>query len=93
MQDALKDTRTCLAQEEAVPAYIVFSNATLADMAMKMPRTIEQFLNVSRVGEVKAERIWGTLFAGHFRLCRARKIDVEIAEVHCCIRLFLKHGL
>lgn len=53
---ALKAERTRLAQREAVPAYIIFSNATLADMAAKAPRTIEQFLEVSGVGEVKAAR-------------------------------------
>lgn len=54
--DALKAQRTRLAQEEGVPAYIIFSNAALADMAAKMPRSIEEFLAVSGVGEVKAAR-------------------------------------
>lgn len=58
---ALKATRTRLAQEERVPAYIVFSNALLIDMAEKAPKTMEQFLEVSGVGEVKAFR-YGTIF-------------------------------
>lgn len=58
---ALKATRTRLAREEEVPAYIIFSNATLTDMAAKVPRTMDQFLQVSGVGEVKAER-YGTDF-------------------------------
>ncbi len=53
---ALKDLRTKLAQEAGVPAYIIFSNATLSDMAEKMPRTLTEFLEVSGVGEFKAER-------------------------------------
>jgi len=53
---ALKAVRSRIAQEENVPAYIVFSNASLADMAAKAPRTIEEFLEVSGVGEVKAAR-------------------------------------
>jgi ATP-dependent DNA helicase RecQ len=53
---ALKAVRTQIAQEENVPAYIVFSNATLMDMAERAPDTIEEFLEVSGVGEVKAER-------------------------------------
>ena len=57
----LKATRTRLAREEEVPAYIIFSNATLTDMAAKAPRTIDQFLQVSGVGEVKAKR-YGTVF-------------------------------
>ena len=53
---ALKAERARLARQEEVPAYIIFSNAALADMAAKAPRTIDQFLQVSGVGEVKAER-------------------------------------
>ena len=53
---ALKAVRTAIAQEENVPAYIVFSNAALTDMAAKAPRTRAEFLEVSGVGEVKAER-------------------------------------
>ena len=53
---ALKALRTKLAQEENVPAYIIFSNAALADMAVRQPRSTEEFLQVSGVGKVKAAR-------------------------------------
>ena len=53
---ALKAERTRLARQEDVPPYIVFSNAALADMAAKAPRTVEEFLTVSGVGQVKAQR-------------------------------------
>ena len=52
----LKVLRTKLAQEENVPAYIIFSNAALADMAAKQPRSMAEFLQVTGVGEVKAAR-------------------------------------
>ena len=39
-----------------MPAYIVFSNATLQDMAQKAPVTMADFLDVSGVGKYKAER-------------------------------------
>ena len=45
-----------LAKSEGVPAYVVFSNAALADMASKRPHTLQEFLDVSGVGEYKAER-------------------------------------
>lgn len=51
---ALKALRFKLAQQENVPAYIIFSNASLADMAAKVPRNMAEFLEVSGVGEVKA---------------------------------------
>ena len=59
--DVLKALRFKLAQEEGVPAYIIFSNAHLADMARKAPRTMAELLSVSGVGEVKASR-YGKVF-------------------------------
>ena len=53
---ALKAERTRLARQEGVPPYIIFSNAVLADMAGRSPRTMEEFLEVSGVGQIKAER-------------------------------------
>lgn len=60
---ALREKRTQLAREAQVPAYIVFSNATLADMAAKRPVTMEEFMQVTGVGSVKAER-YGAEFLG-----------------------------
>ena len=54
--EKLRALRTKLAQKENVPAYVVFSNAALLDMAAKRPQSMENFLEVSGVGEVKAER-------------------------------------
>lgn len=51
---ALKQTRRDLAEREGVPLYVIFSNATLADMARRRPTDLEGFLEVSGVGEVKA---------------------------------------
>ena len=53
---ALKSLRNKLAQTENVPAYVIFSNATLTDMALRRPQTTEEFLEVSGVGQVKAAR-------------------------------------
>lgn len=52
----LKSTRWDLAQREKVPAYIIFSNATLADMSEKAPTTMAELLEVSGVGSKKADR-------------------------------------
>lgn len=58
---ALKAERTRLARQEGVPPYIIFSNAVLADMAARAPRTEEEFLEVSGVGQIKARR-YGAAF-------------------------------
>lgn len=52
----LKNLRLRLAKEEKVPAYIIFSNATLEDMAAKAPQTMAAFLMVNGVGQYKAEQ-------------------------------------
>lgn len=59
--DALKELRGKLAKEAGIPAYVVFSNATLTDMAKKKPLTMSQFRKVSGVGEIKAAW-YGTAF-------------------------------
>ncbi len=51
----LANLRAELAREQQVPAYFIFSNATLADMCAKRPATAEEFLAVSGVGAKKAE--------------------------------------
>ena len=52
----LRVLRNKLAMESSVPAYIVFADAALRDMCRKMPVTREEFLNVSGVGEAKADK-------------------------------------
>ena len=68
--NALKELRLQLAQQEKVPAYIIFSNATLVDMAIKMPRSIDELLLVSGVGEVKAQRFGREFLQVIDRYCR-----------------------
>ena len=59
--DALKELRGELAKDAGIPAYVVFSNATLTDMARKRPLTMSEFKKVSGVGEIKAAW-YGTAF-------------------------------
>lgn len=54
LYDVLRELRSEIARETNVPAYVVFSNATLQDMAKKRPRTMMDFKRVSGVGELKA---------------------------------------
>lgn len=56
LYEVLRKLRFCLAKAEDIPAFIIFSNATLADMAAKAPETISEFLQVSGVGQQKAAR-------------------------------------
>ena len=52
----LRKLRRQIADTEKLPAYIVFSDATLKDMAEKLPSTRQQMLDVSGVGQIKLEK-------------------------------------
>ena len=59
--EILRQFRLELARENAVPPYIVFNDKTLIDMCVKLPKSKEEMLNVSGVGETKFEK-YGILF-------------------------------
>ena len=63
---ALKLVRKDLAQKASVPAFVVFSDATLIDMSRRKPTTKDEFLDVSGVGEVKYKR-YGETFMESIR--------------------------
>ena len=54
--EKLRTLRTKVAQRAGVPPYVVFSNATLADMAARQPKSEYELLGVRGVGEAKARR-------------------------------------
>ena len=49
----LKELRLRLAKERGVPAYVVFSDKSLADMAQRRPRNAMEFAEVNGVGAAK----------------------------------------
>ena len=53
--------RRSIAEEQHVPPFIIFTNATLRDMAVKRPRTRREMLRVDGVGEGKMDR-YGDMF-------------------------------
>ena len=52
--DLLRECRSRLARENGVAPFMIFSNATLMDMAKKHPTNMTAFKRVSGVGEMKA---------------------------------------
>ncbi|NTU59383.1 MAG: DNA helicase RecQ [Chlorobiaceae bacterium] len=59
--EKLRALRKRLADEQGVPPYVVFSDRTLHEMAALKPRTPDEMLTISGVGEVKLAR-----YAAHF---------------------------
>ena len=53
---ALKALRTRLAQAQKVPAYVVFSDRTLVELATHRPATAGAMREIHGVGDAKLER-------------------------------------
>lgn len=54
--EKLRGLRLIIAREEALPPYIIFSDKTLIDMCVNVPRNKDEMLSVSGVGSVKFEK-------------------------------------
>ncbi len=59
--DALKSWRAGIAREHNLPAYIVFHDATLAEMAREHPATLDALGGISGVGAKKLEAYGGQI--------------------------------
>ncbi|MBM9596147.1 DNA helicase RecQ [Roseitranquillus sediminis] len=58
---ALKAKRRALAQAQGVPAYVIFPDRTLIEIAERRPRDLDAMAGISGVGSVKLER-YGAAF-------------------------------
>ena len=64
--DALRALRAKLSAAQSVPAYVVFSDATLRDMCARLPADADEMLEVSGVGQAKFAK-YGEAFLGAIR--------------------------
>lgn len=64
--ESLRALRRGIAEEQSVPPYVVFSDASLRDMARVKPTTPEAFLDVHGVGQAKLEK-FGEAFVDRIR--------------------------
>jgi ATP-dependent DNA helicase RecQ len=54
--ERMRERRRALAQEQNVPPYVIFSDATLREMVVYRPRSADELSRISGVGAVKLER-------------------------------------
>ncbi|MDR3314579.1 MAG: DNA helicase RecQ [Oscillospiraceae bacterium] len=76
LMEKLRALRLEIAKAGGVPAFVIFSDATLVDMCQKHPQNEEEMLRVSGVGEVKFER-YGEAF---LQVLRAATPSVQVQE-------------
>jgi DNA helicase-2/ATP-dependent DNA helicase PcrA len=60
---ALKEWRLARARADEVPAYVVFNDRTLAELAEQTPRTIAELAAIPGIGPAKLERYGPELLA------------------------------
>ncbi len=66
--ESLRDLRRELAQKEAIPAYLIFSDKVLSEIAREKPTSLEEFAEIPGVGSFKLKK-YGELFIRE--ICRA----------------------
>ena len=82
--EALRDTRRRLADEQGVPAFMIFSDATLREILARRPATKAELLEINGIGDKKLAS-YGSMFlevitlemppAGKARMKMARRQD------------------
>ena len=61
--DALRETRRSLAAEAGVPAYVIFHDSTLREIAAAKPARLDELAQVNGVGRAKLERYGEAMLA------------------------------
>jgi ATP-dependent DNA helicase RecQ len=76
--EALRKLRSSLARKQGVPAYIVFGDAALRDMARRRPSTYMNLLDVKGVGEKKRRQYGELVLAAMKDYCRTNSIEMDV---------------
>ncbi|MCP5348758.1 MAG: DNA helicase RecQ [Gammaproteobacteria bacterium] len=54
--EALRDCRRELAEEQGIPPYVIFHDSTLREMCVNLPQDLDQFSQLTGVGERKLDK-------------------------------------
>ena len=60
LYETMRNTRTRLARQQGVPAYIIFPDRVLRELARRRPQTHHDMLSIDGIGEVKLQRYGDT---------------------------------
>ncbi|MCH8838116.1 MAG: DNA helicase RecQ [Candidatus Marinimicrobia bacterium] len=74
--EALRKLRWKIAARKSMPAYIVFGDAALRDMARRRPASPEEFLQVSGVGQQKSRAYGSAFLAAIKEYCLANSVEI-----------------
>ena len=80
--DTLRELRHAKAAEQAVPAYVVFGDAALRDMARLRPSTLDKFRGVKGVGEKKLADYGQDFLDAINQYCEQRQLPQDVAPTN-----------
>lgn len=80
--ESLRQLRLSVARDRNLPPYVVFTDATLREMARLRPRTVEAMAHIRGVGQRKLAEL-APQFASHIDAhCREHNLDAAPPPVH-----------
>ncbi len=78
--EELRALRQTIAKKENVPPYLVFSDATLTELATYLPLTFEDIRKISGFGQVKLARYGEQFLEPIIRYCGAHNLATKIDQ-------------
>ena len=76
--EKLKVLRSAHATQQRVPAYVVFSDASLRDMAKRRPSTLDGFRLVNGVGQKKLDDYGEEFLAAIVAHCEGGNVEIDV---------------
>jgi ATP-dependent DNA helicase RecQ len=76
--DELRAVRTAFAKSENVPPYVIFSDATLIEMAAYLPQNESEMRQISGVGDAKMEKYGNAFLSAINAYCDRNKLKSQI---------------
>jgi ATP-dependent DNA helicase RecQ len=78
--ESLRELRRTVANEKSVAPFVIFSDATLREMAAVRPASATTFINIRGIGQRKAAEL-GPRFVEHIvEYCRAHNVTLDAQE-------------
>lgn len=79
--ETLRKLRATLARKRGVPAYIVFGDAALRDMARRRPSNLTRLLDVKGIGEKKKQQYGDVVLETIRDYCQANSLKMDIDRI------------
>ncbi len=80
MFNILKEVRREIAENEGVPAFMIFHNTTLMEIAKELPTTESQFLDISGVGKMKNDKYGKAFIEAVYAYVNGDEFEEVVAE-------------